>query len=297
MGLTAFGGTPGPGILTVVHALPGEDPWVSHNEIWVDLGFSDAEEGHVGLLSSPRSILELVRSQKNQRSTPRDLNAGFAHTAVCTGQGKKSGQRNPFAGLARSPYDTTAATEETSDMEQTKQRRETTHGIRLGRIAAAAFAVGGLSASAFAVGTAGAATSREAKTVTVSTVKSDKFGKILVSGKTLYTLKPNKTACTAQCVTIWPELVLPAGVTKATAGTGVSASKLGTVARSGGVLQVTYAGKPLYWFSGDTAAGQVHGNVTDTWGKWTVVATAKPAKSSSSSSSGGSSSGSGGAGF
>ena len=51
------------------------------------------------------------------------------------------------------------------------------------------------------MGTAGAATSREAKTVTVSTVKTDKFGKILVSGKTLYTLKPSKTACTAQCVT------------------------------------------------------------------------------------------------
>ena len=51
--------------------------------------------------------------------------------------------------------------------------------------------------------------------------------------------------------------MLPKGVTKATAGTGVSASKLGTVTRSGGVLQVTYGGKPLYWFVGDTAAGQV----------------------------------------
>ena len=44
---------------------------------------------------------------------------------------------------------------------------------------------------------------------------------------------------------------------------------------------MTYAGKPLYWFSGDTAAGQVHGNVTDTWGKWSAVVTAKPARSSS----------------
>jgi len=179
-------------------------------------------------------------------------------------------------------------------MEETKQQRETTDGIRLGRIAAAAFAVGGLSASVFAVGTAGAVTSREAKTVTVSTIKTDKYGKILASGKTLYTLKPSQTACTAQCLTIWPELVLPTGVTKATAGTGVSASKLGTVARAGGVLQVTYAGKPLYYFSGDTAAGQVHGNVTDTWGKWTAVVTAKPAKAAKTGSS---SSGSGGAGF
>lgn len=182
-------------------------------------------------------------------------------------------------------------------MEQANQYRRTTHRIRFGRVAVAAFAVGGVSASVLAVSTAGAATSSEAKSVAVSTVEISKFGKILFSGKTLYTLKPSKTACTAACLKIWPELVLPAGETKATAGRGVNASKLGTVARAGGVLQVTYSGKPLYWFSGDTAAGQVHGIVTDTWGKWSVVVTAKPAKSSSGSSSSGSSSSTGGAGF
>jgi predicted lipoprotein with Yx(FWY)xxD motif len=141
-------------------------------------------------------------------------------------------------------------------------------------------------------------TSRDAKSGVVSTVKTTKFGKILVSGKTLYTLKPSKTACTAACLKIWPEFVLPSGMTKPAAGPGVSASKLGTVTRAGGVLQVTYGGKPLYRFIGDTAAGQVNGNVTDTWGKWSVVVTEKPAKSNSSSGSGSSSSsGSGGAGF
>jgi predicted lipoprotein with Yx(FWY)xxD motif len=187
--------------------------------------------------------------------------------------------------------------EETNDMEQTKQHRETTHRLPVGRIAAAAFAVGGLSASVFAVSTAGATTSRTAKSVAISTVKTANFGKILVSGKTLYSLKASKTACTAACLKIWPELVLPTGVTKATAGTGVSASKLGTIMRTGGVRQVTYNGKALYRFSGDTAAGQVNGNVTDAWGKWSAVVTAKVATSSSGSSSGGSNSGSGGAGF
>jgi predicted lipoprotein with Yx(FWY)xxD motif len=183
----------------------------------------------------------------------------------------------------------------------TNQNRKTTHRIRVARIAVAAAAVGGLSASVLSVSTAGAVTGRAAKTVSI--VKSASFGKILASGRTLYTLKPSKTACTAECKTIWPELVLPAGVTKAKAGSGVNASKLGTVARSGGVLQVTYSGKPLYYFSGDTAAGQVHGNITDVWGKWSVVVTAKAAKSSSNSSSNsgsgssGTSSGSGGAGF
>ena len=99
---------------------------------------------------------------------------------------------------------------------------------------------------------------------------------------------------------IWPELVLPKGVTKATAGTGVNASKLGTVKRSGGVLQVTYGGKALYYFVGDSGPGQVTGNnLTDTWGTWFAVVTAKSASSSSSSGggSGSTSSGTGGAGF
>jgi predicted lipoprotein with Yx(FWY)xxD motif len=88
-------------------------------------------------------------------------------------------------------------------------------------------------------------------------------------------------------------LVLPKGESKATAGSGVTASKLGTKKLSGGTLQVTYSGKPLYLFSGDTASGQANGNVTDKWGKWSDVTTKKAA---STSSSGGSSSG-GGVGF
>jgi predicted lipoprotein with Yx(FWY)xxD motif len=65
----------------------------------------------------------------------------------------------------------------------------------------------------------------------------------------------------------------------------VSSSKLGTVTRAGGVRQVTYGGKPLYWFVGDTGPGQVHGDITDTWGKWTAVVTAK-AKSTTASTAG-----------
>jgi predicted lipoprotein with Yx(FWY)xxD motif len=155
-------------------------------------------------------------------------------------------------------------------------------------VAAAVVALGGLSGSLLAVstaGAAGAATNRSAKAVVVATVKSAKFGKVLASGKTLYTLKASSTPCTSACLKVWPELVLPKGVKKATAGSGVKASKLGSVARAGGVRQVTYGGKPLYWFVGDTANGQVNGNVTDEWGTWSAVVTAKPAASASSSSS------------
>ena len=120
-----------------------------------------------------------------------------------------------------------------------------------------------------------------------------------MSGKTLYTLKPSKTACTAACLKssgrhsrrrpVWP---------RRRPGPECSVSKLGTVKRNGAV-QVTYGGKPLYFFVGDTAAGQVKGNVTDTWGKWTAVVTKKSGASSSGSNSGSgnSSAGGGGAAF
>ena len=181
-------------------------------------------------------------------------------------------------------------------MMQRIQQSGSTRKVSFGRIAGVAVALGGLSGLVLAEGAASAATN-----LVVSTTKNAKLGTILVSGKTVYTLKASKTPCSTACLKIWPALKLPQGVKKATAGKGVSASKLGTVKMKNGALQVTYAGKPLYFFVGDSAAGQVHGNLTDTWGKWSAVVTAKPASStsgaSSNSGSGGSTAGSGGASF
>jgi len=126
-------------------------------------------------------------------------------------------------------------------------------------------------ASAPTTAAAGSPATALAKGVVISAAQSGRFGTILVSGTTLYTLKPSQTACTAECLRIWPPLLLPQGVGSATAGPGVNASKLGTLMAVGGRLQVTYSGQALYWFSGDTAPGQVNGNVTDIWGKWSVV--------------------------
>ena len=178
-------------------------------------------------------------------------------------------------------------------MDQSTRDRMTTLGGPVGRLAVAALALGGLSAALVGTDTASASTDA-AKNVVVSTAKSAKFGTILVSGSTLYTLKPSKNACTAACLKIWPALVLPKGQTKATAGSGVSASKLGTVTRSGGVRQVTYNGKALYFFSGDSGSGQVNGNVTDEWGKWTDLVTKKGSSSGSSTAT---TAGSGGTAF
>lgn len=181
-------------------------------------------------------------------------------------------------------------------MMQRTDERSRTDKFSLWRIAGAAVALGGLSGVALAEGAAGAASA-----VVVSTTKNAKLGTILVSGKTVYTLKASKTPCSTACLKVWPALKLPQGVKKATAGKGVSAAKLGTVKLKSGALQVTYGGKPLYFFVGDSSSGQVHGNLTDTWGKWSAVVTAKPSSSSSGTSSnsgsGGSTAGSGGASF
>ncbi len=119
----------------------------------------------------------------------------------------------------------------------------------------------------------------------ITTLTTKSYGTILESTRTVYTLAPSKVACTATCLKYWPEVLLPKGATKAVAGPGVAAAKLGTIKRAGGRLQVTYAGKALYWFFLDKAAGQVKGNVTDTWGKWSVVVLVKPAGGSTTTTS------------
>jgi predicted lipoprotein with Yx(FWY)xxD motif len=116
-----------------------------------------------------------------------------------------------------------------------------------------------------------------AKRIEISTFKSAKFGTVLSDGRTLYTLKPSATACTSACHKIWIEVLLPKGVTRATAGAGVSGAELGTIKVAGG-LQVTYGGKALFWFFEDKTAGQVKGNVTDTWGKWSAVVVKRSGK-------------------
>jgi predicted lipoprotein with Yx(FWY)xxD motif len=166
------------------------------------------------------------------------------------------------------------------------------HAKAKARIAAALVVAGGLATTVGVTGASGAVHSH-AKSVVISSFKSAKVGTILSDGKTLYTLKPSATACTAACHKIWIQVLLPKGVTKATAGSGVSAAKLGTVKVAGGALQVTYGGKAVYWFFKDKAAGQVKGNVTDTWGKWVDVVLVKPAKPTSTTTA----PGGGGVGF
>jgi predicted lipoprotein with Yx(FWY)xxD motif len=173
-------------------------------------------------------------------------------------------------------------------MKATRERVRRAPIVLLISAAAAAGTVSLLPAAAGAAGSGG---------LTVSSQTIGKMGKVLVAnGRALYTLTPSATACGTGCLKIWPALK----ATTATAGTGVTKSKLGVTTASGGTHQITYNGKPLYFFSLDKK-GTVKGNVTDQWGKWTAVVVAKPAGShgggSTSNSGGGSNAGGGGVNF
>jgi predicted lipoprotein with Yx(FWY)xxD motif len=139
-------------------------------------------------------------------------------------------------------------------------------------------------------GTTGA--SGSSGSVTVSSKSVSGVGDVLVDtkGMTLYYLKTETSGtimCTGGCATAWPPLLLPSGVTSATAGSGVDSSKLGTITRPDGGTQVTYDGKPLYLFASDTSAGQATG-------QGVAGFFAVPTSGSSGSGSGSGSSGSGG---
>jgi predicted lipoprotein with Yx(FWY)xxD motif len=111
---------------------------------------------------------------------------------------------------------------------------------------------------ALALGAAGAAV----RTTVIST-DNPKLGTIVVSstGRTVYHFlddRGKKVACVGACAKLWPP-VLIAKSAKPAAGTGITASKLGTITRPDGTVQVTYNGYPLYRYTGDTKNGQVNG--------------------------------------
>jgi predicted lipoprotein with Yx(FWY)xxD motif len=81
------------------------------------------------------------------------------------------------------------------------------------------------------------------------------------TGFTLYHLTTEKKGtigCAGACRKFWPPLLV-VGKAKPLAGAGLSASKLGTIKRPDGGVQVTYNGLALYVFAPDKKAGQVNG--------------------------------------
>jgi predicted lipoprotein with Yx(FWY)xxD motif len=108
--------------------------------------------------------------------------------------------------------------------------------------------------------------SGQAATAGVATVGT--LGKILVDsrGHTLYLFQPDTarmSKCSGDCALSWPPLQATG---KPTAGAGLNASQLRTIARSDGTQQVTYSGHPLYTFVKDQKPGQATGQGLSAFG-------------------------------
>jgi predicted lipoprotein with Yx(FWY)xxD motif len=105
-------------------------------------------------------------------------------------------------------------------------------------------------------------------------LRKTKLGEILVNSKghTLYMFakdKNGKSSCSGSCAKFWPPYLQHG---RATAGSGVKASLLGTTRRSNGSMQVTYKKHPLYSFALDKKAGQTNGEGQVAFGgKWYAV--------------------------
>ena len=132
-------------------------------------------------------------------------------------------------------------------------------------------AYGGYAAPAPAAGTAaGSGTPAPAMLSTGSA----KLGTIVTdqAGRTLYLFEKDTgptSTCTGACAQTWPPLLTGAAPV---AGPGATSSLIGSTRRSDGTMQVTYAGHPLYTFSGDRATGQTNGEGLKAFGAgWYVL--------------------------
>jgi predicted lipoprotein with Yx(FWY)xxD motif len=91
-------------------------------------------------------------------------------------------------------------------------------------------------------------------------------------GRTLYSLSAEsngKFVCSGGCLSVWRPLLVPAAVKP------TGPVKLGTVERPDGKTQVTFKGRPLYSFSGDTKAGDANGEGIKDVGTWHAAATGR----------------------
>jgi predicted lipoprotein with Yx(FWY)xxD motif len=106
--------------------------------------------------------------------------------------------------------------------------------------------------------------------------KSSRFGKVLFDGRgfVLYAFTRDrvggKSTCYGDCAAAWPPYVLKG---RRSLGPGLKRTLLGTARRRDGTPQVTYAGRPLYHYRGDTKPGAILcQDVSEYGGTWLVVA-------------------------
>lgn len=162
-----------------------------------------------------------------------------------------------------------------------------------------AVVVGAIGLTVVAAGCGGAIPSSNGGPATLRTSSSAHF-LVDAQGHTLYVFEKDERGdsyCNGACAAVWPPLETSSAPT---ASGGIDAAALGTIKRDDGDTQVTYHGRPLYYYAGDASTpGKTKGQEQDQFGaEWYVVgANGKPIESKpkqSSGSTGGGSSNSGG---
>jgi predicted lipoprotein with Yx(FWY)xxD motif len=111
--------------------------------------------------------------------------------------------------------------------------------------------------------------------------RESSYGRVLfdANGQVVYVFendRANRSNCTsADCVKAWPPLLTRQ---QPSAGAGVTARLLGTIRRSDGKLQVTYDGRPLYFYEHE-APGEIRCHNVDLHGGlwWVVTPRGNPA--------------------
>jgi predicted lipoprotein with Yx(FWY)xxD motif len=136
-------------------------------------------------------------------------------------------------------------------------------------LAAATFAVGCGDAPRLAHTSVAPAAERG---VTVRAVTSQ-YGTILANGagKAFYLFdkeRAGRSECYGACASAWPP-VLTKG--RPIAGRGIRRGLLGTTRRRDGSLQVTYRGRPMYYYVADAPGRVLCHDVFEFGGRWLVV--------------------------
>jgi predicted lipoprotein with Yx(FWY)xxD motif len=123
--------------------------------------------------------------------------------------------------------------------------------------------------TAAAIGAPAASAQEPAPAVMVADAGA--LGSVLTdaAGRTLYRFTRDtsgESTCYNACAAAWPPLLVDA----TPAAPADLPGTLSTTMRTDGALQVTYNGRPLYYYAGDTAPGDVNGQGVG--GVWFVVA-------------------------
>jgi predicted lipoprotein with Yx(FWY)xxD motif len=111
--------------------------------------------------------------------------------------------------------------------------------------------------------------------------RDSQFGHVLfdANGQVVYVFendRPDRSSCTSdECVKAWPPVLTRQ---QPSAGIGVKRRLLGTIRRNDGALQVTYDGRPLYFYEHE-APGEIRCHNVDLHGGlwWVVTPRGNPA--------------------